>query len=610
MGLRVFLGKNNFYKADEGDFFFHYAYVLKQMFKDGGYDGILLGVPFTKGQPNEYLQLDAVLFAKNAIIVVDFKSHGGKITTPATDALDEYRRGYWHTTQPGPDPYIKGGVGRPNPFVQVQDYATTIKKDILFSIPGAKKWRINTGVIFYGNDADVSEAWIPDRIKSEFFIANNDIDVVNPFRVADFYYCKVKSILSSKGREEKRVKLSDDDLMKIREKFNVSEELTDEFFGDLIRKFEAKLDKSNAEKERIQVELFKKEVEIINQNKKLEQKERELERKDSVIAGQKKVIADNKKTNELLAGKNLALMEEGKQKDTKIAETQHELVKTQHELIKEKSENKKLKVENRKHELERGEFQQEIEELKKRQDLSPDITDRLEQIYYDVKTLKIRDYNKEINDSWEQKFSELKQELSEIKEDAGGGMIVMPSVRPKWMMVLASSVAFIIGGLLIGAVINSVVPKNEELAVAVSRPEILEGPYRVNSVRDGDTIYVDYNGKSRGVRLIGIEAPETEDSSKEGSRCFNKQAKSYLNNKVSDSEVYLEYDESQGEVDAYDRLIRYVWIDDELVNLSLIEDGYAKEFTFNNEYKYKDQFNKAQAKAKRDGLGLWTTCAN
>ena len=32
-------------------------------------------------------------------------------------------------------------------------------------------------------------------------------------------------------------------------------------------------------------------------------------------------------------------------------------------------------------------------------------------------------------------------------------------------------------------------------------------------------------------------------------------------------------------------------------------------FTFNNEYKYKDAFNQAQANAKRDGLGLWTTCA-
>lgn len=46
-----------------------------------------------------------------------------------------------------------------------------------------------------------------------------------------------------------------------------------------------------------------------------------------------------------------------------------------------------------------------------------------------------------------------------------------------------------------------------------------------------------------------------------------------------------------------------------MLNLSLLADGYAEEYTYNNAYKYKNEFNAAQAKAKNNGTGLWTTCA-
>ena len=101
MGLRVFLGKDNFYKSGESNFFYHFAHILKYMFKEHGYDGLLLGAPFTKDQSERYLQADAILFAKNAIIIVDFKSHGGVITTPITNDLAIYRSKPWHTNQPG-----------------------------------------------------------------------------------------------------------------------------------------------------------------------------------------------------------------------------------------------------------------------------------------------------------------------------------------------------------------------------------------------------------------------------------------------------------------------------------------------------------------------------
>lgn len=581
MGLRVYSGKNNFSKPDEGDFFFYFAHALKYMFKENDYDGILLGVPFTKGQSDRYLQLDAVLFAKNAIVVVDFKSHGGVITTPTKD--DEYETGVWYTDQPGPDKYIKGGCNRPNPFVQVQDYQAMLRKDVLFDIPGAKNRYINTGVIFYGNDADVSKTYIPDKYKSKFFIANNDINT------AYSYFYKIKSILGSKKRENKTVQLSDSDLTKIREKFIVHEELADDFIKEMIGISADELAKYDSEMKEMQLKLFMKETELIEKRKTIEKKDLELAEKDDVIASKDRAIANKDRTNELLAGKNLTLIKEGRKKD---------------------SENAKLKTEKLKSEEKCERLQREIEALRNQKDLSPEVSKKLDQVYDGVEALKNHDFGKEINSKWEKEFTDLKKELSEIKENASTNSVYLFSnSRPKWLTLLISCLSLAVISVLIGVIINVIVLKSSESVIKVSRPSDLEGPYHVNYVRDGDTIYVDFNGENTGVRLIGIEAPESEDSNKEGSRCFNRQAKSYLYDKIGDNDVYLEYDGSQGEVDYYGRLMRYVWIDDELLNLSLIADGYAKEFTFNNEYKYKNEFNQAQAKARQDGLGLWTTCA-
>ena len=602
MGLRVFLGKDNFYKSGESNFFYHFAHILKYMFKEHGYDGLLLGAPFTKDQSERYLQADAILFAKNAIIIVDFKSHGGVITTPITDNLTIYRSKPWHTNQPGRDNGIIKGGSHANPFDQVQNYKDTIRHDILFDIPGSKKWYINTGIIFYGDNLDVSKAHIPQKIYDNFFIATNDFDTEDPFNTANFYYYKIKAVLSSKGKEDKRVRLTDADLTKIRERFVVHEELTDDFIDKMTGVSQAKLKEKDDKIEAMHEIIFKQTIEIKDKNKTIKQQGQELEKIKHESANKDKIIADKDDTNKLLAGKNLKIIKENQKKDSELAQKSHELIKSQ-------NENAKLKTENRKHEIARRELQQTIEEqaeeLKKHQDLPPEITNKLEQMHNDVKALKIRDYNKEINDNWKEKFADLKQELTEIKIATDN----MTNPKPKWIILAISSLLLVAISLLIAIPINLVTQTNNESVVQVSRPDSLEGPYIVNYVRDGDTIYIDYNGKSTGVRLIGIEAPESEDSAKDGSRCFNKQAKAYLSNKIDNNQVYLEYDESQGEIDYYGRLIRYVWIDDELLNLSLIANGYAKEFTFNNEYKYKDAFNQAQANAKRNGLGLWTTCA-
>lgn len=57
--------------------------------------------------------------------------------------------------------------------------------------------------------------------------------------------------------------------------------------------------------------------------------------------------------------------------------------------------------------------------------------------------------------------------------------------------------------------------------------------------------------------------------------------------------------------DRSQRMIAYVFDDDELVNVELIRDGAAPFFTRYGEGKFAEQFKAAEAEAKKAGRGVW-----
>lgn len=124
-------------------------------------------------------------------------------------------------------------------------------------------------------------------------------------------------------------------------------------------------------------------------------------------------------------------------------------------------------------------------------------------------------------------------------------------------------------------------------------------------VIDGDTIEVSLNSKKEMVRLIGIDAAETVDPRKTiecfGIKASNK-AKEILNGKI----VKLESDSTQGDKDKYGRILRYVFLDNINFNQLMISEGYAHEYTYqNNPYKYQLEFIEAQKSASENKKGLW-----
>ena len=131
--------------------------------------------------------------------------------------------------------------------------------------------------------------------------------------------------------------------------------------------------------------------------------------------------------------------------------------------------------------------------------------------------------------------------------------------------------------------------------------------YTVVHVRDGDTIDIEYNGEQTGVRLIGVDTPESVHPEKP-IECYGLESSQYTKQRLEGKTIALEFDDSQGTWDDYGRLLAYVYIDGSNFNGELIKEGYAIEYTYDKPYRYRDIFIQAQTYAINNGLGLWGSC--
>jgi micrococcal nuclease len=139
-----------------------------------------------------------------------------------------------------------------------------------------------------------------------------------------------------------------------------------------------------------------------------------------------------------------------------------------------------------------------------------------------------------------------------------------------------------------------------------SMPQGVQGPFTVTKVVDGDTIWVNNNGKRQKIRMIGMDTPETVDPRKPV-QCFGLEASAQAKTILGGQSVYLETDPSQDTVDKYGRTLAYVWTTSgRLFNLDMIADGYAHEYTYYVPYRYQQEFKAAQSDARTQERGLWS----
>ena len=142
----------------------------------------------------------------------------------------------------------------------------------------------------------------------------------------------------------------------------------------------------------------------------------------------------------------------------------------------------------------------------------------------------------------------------------------------------------------------------------------------VTRIVDGDTVEVRITEQSDGpgagraeigetysVRLIGIDTPE---SVKPGSpvECFGVEASAAAKALVGGQTVTLVKDVE--EADGYERLLRYVYLGEEMVNARLVLNGYASAYTYPPNVRHSDLFVALQREARTTDAGLWgpNTC--
>lgn len=141
---------------------------------------------------------------------------------------------------------------------------------------------------------------------------------------------------------------------------------------------------------------------------------------------------------------------------------------------------------------------------------------------------------------------------------------------------------------------------------AQSVPEVMASDYTVTEADDGDTIKVRMGGKIETVRFIGVDTPETKDPRK-AVQCFGKQASEYTKGLLLGKQIRLESDPNDSDRDKYKRLLRYVYLGDELINAKLISEGYGFAYTV-FPFTKLEEFRTLEQQARQQNKGLWAGC--
>jgi len=173
----------------------------------------------------------------------------------------------------------------------------------------------------------------------------------------------------------------------------------------------------------------------------------------------------------------------------------------------------------------------------------------------------------------------------------------MLRIKKRYITLLMSALLFLFVSFY-NSSFNTFIPKPTPTPI----PKLDPSYVKVTRIVDGDTIEIE-SGKK--VRYIGINTPETHSPTK-GVECYGMEASLKNKELVERKMVRLEKDVS--ETDKYDRLLRYVYVDDVFVNDLLVRSGYAQAATFPPDVKFSEDFKESENIAREQNVGLWSKC--
>lgn len=143
---------------------------------------------------------------------------------------------------------------------------------------------------------------------------------------------------------------------------------------------------------------------------------------------------------------------------------------------------------------------------------------------------------------------------------------------------------------------------------AASGSDVAEAPAMpiITDVIDGDTIVVAVGGQRETIRLLGIDTPESVDPNRPV-QCFGAEAADRLTAIVAaGGAVRLERDVEAR--DRYGRLLAYLFIDEVMVNETLLAEGLGELSIYEPNTAYRSRLAAAETRARTSVVGLWRVC--
>ena len=125
----------------------------------------------------------------------------------------------------------------------------------------------------------------------------------------------------------------------------------------------------------------------------------------------------------------------------------------------------------------------------------------------------------------------------------------------------------------------------------------------VIKIINGLTIDVESEGRIYRIRYLGLQIPKEADSGGEGRTSTQR---SFEFNRFLVEGRTVELETGSVEADPNGNLIRYVYVDGEMVNKTLLTNGYATVGGFPATFRYETEFLVAEENAKVNRRGIWS----
>lgn len=129
----------------------------------------------------------------------------------------------------------------------------------------------------------------------------------------------------------------------------------------------------------------------------------------------------------------------------------------------------------------------------------------------------------------------------------------------------------------------------------------------LNKCVDGDTAYFNINDKVIKTRFLLVDTPESTNQIEP----YGKEASKFTCDSLTNAKkIEIEYDPNSNKTDKYNRDLVWVWIDDILLQETLIKKGLAEVKYLYGDYDYTAHLQEVEAEAKKNKLKIWSVEEN